>query len=179
MQKTFIAVALVFVLLGAFVGAVNAATGGVTEKQVLKDLAELRQATVKYQDMSEALADGFAPMGACMEVPGVGAMGYHLINFARVTDGEINLTEPEILLYAKIGADLKLVGVEYFYPIGLPDAEIPNPAPLAPVLFGRDFDGPMLGHEHGMPPHYDLHVWLWLANPEGVFAHLNPNITCQ
>jgi hypothetical protein len=46
------------------------------------------------------------------------------------------------------------------------------------VLFGRPFDGPMLGHEPGMPPHYDLHVWVWQANPEGIFAPFNPNVTC-
>lgn len=179
MQKMFIAAALVFVLLGTFVGAANAATGGVTDKQALKDLAEVRQATVKYQDVSQALADGFAPTETCVAAPGIGGMGYHYINFTRVIDPAINLTEPEVLLYAKIGGELKLIGVEYFYAIGMPDAPIPDPAPPAPVLFGRSFDGPMLGHEPGMPPHYDLHVWLWLANPSGMFADLNPNVSCS
>jgi hypothetical protein len=56
-------------------------------------------------------------------------------------------------------------GVEYFYGIGAPDIHVPNPAPLAPVLFGRPFDGPMEQHELGQPPHYDLHVWVWQAIP--------------
>ena len=32
------------------------------------------------------------------------------------------------------------------------------------------FDSPMLGHEPGMPVHYDLHVWLYRHNPAGLFA---------
>ena len=29
-----------------------------------------------------------------------------------------------------------------------------------------------------MPPHYDLHVWVWQANPAGIFAPFNPNVSC-
>jgi hypothetical protein len=36
----------------------------------------------------------------------------------------------------------------------------------------------MLGHEPGMPVHYDLHVWLYQANPDGVFASWNPSVSC-
>jgi hypothetical protein len=38
-----------------------------------------------------------------------------------------------------------------------------------------EFSGPMEGHEPLMPPglhHYDLHVWLWKDNPEGIFSRL-------
>ena len=37
---------------------------------------------------------------------------------------------------------------------------------------------PMLGHIPGMPPHYDLHVWVWQPNPDGMFAIWNPKVTC-
>ena len=48
-----------------------------------------------------------------------------------------------------------------------------------PSLFGVPFDGPMLGHEPGMPIHYDLHAWLWKKNPKGKFARWNPTVgTC-
>lgn len=47
-----------------------------------------------------------------------------------------------------------------------------------PALFGVPFDGPMPGHEEGMPEHYDLHAWAWRANPNGVFAPFNPNVGC-
>ena len=45
-------------------------------------------------------------------------------------------------------------------------------------LFGVPFDGPMLGHEPGMPKHYDLHVWLYERNPAGLFAAWNPRVHC-
>ena len=47
-----------------------------------------------------------------------------------------------------------------------------------PSLFGMPFDGPMAGHEEGMPIYYDLHVWLWKKNPSGMFARWNPTVTC-
>jgi len=105
-------------------------------------------------------------------------MGYHYFNPSLGMDSEVNLTTPEILMYASSGEGLRLVGVEYFVGIGAPDAPIPNPAPPAPVLFGLPFDGPMLGHIPGMPPHYDLHVWIWQSNPSGMFAMWNPKVTC-
>jgi hypothetical protein len=47
-----------------------------------------------------------------------------------------------------------------------------------PSLFGVKFDGPMLGHEAGMPIHHDLHLWLWKHNPSGLFAMWNPRVHC-
>jgi hypothetical protein len=106
-------------------------------------------------------------------------MGIHFINPARIMDPAINLLEPEILLYLETNGGMKLLGVEYMFPIGAPDAPIPDPAPPSPILFDRPFDGPMLGHEPGMPPHYDLHVWVWQANLDGIFAPFNRNVNCQ
>jgi hypothetical protein len=36
----------------------------------------------------------------------------------------------------------------------------------------------MPGHQPGMPIHYDLHVWLWMDNPSGMFAPWNPRVRC-
>jgi hypothetical protein len=47
-----------------------------------------------------------------------------------------------------------------------------------PSLFGQPFDGPMPGHNPGMPVHYDLHVWLFAKNPSGFFAPFNPELNC-
>jgi hypothetical protein len=74
---------------------------------------------------------------------------------------------------------MKLLGVEYFQGIGAPDTPIPDPAPPAAVIFGRPLDGPMEAHEPGQPPHYDLHVWIWKANPSGIFAPFNPKVSCE
>ena len=50
-----------------------------------------------------------------------------------------------------------------------------------PTLWGRPFDGPMMGHPPLVPmelTHYDLHVWLYKPNPLGTFAPTNPEVKC-
>jgi hypothetical protein len=177
MKKILVATSIAVLLLIVLASVVYAATG-VTDPVVLTELAQVRQATDKYHDVNIALADGFIRTPACVSSPD-GGMGIHFINPARLMDPAENILEPEILLYNETADGLKLIGVEYFYGIGAPDTHVPNPAPPAPVLFGQSFDGPMEQHEPGQPPHYDLHVWIWQANPSGMFAMWNPNVKCQ
>jgi hypothetical protein len=176
MKKILITTLIVLVLL-ATVGGVAYAAAGTTNPQVLSDLAKVRRVTAKYHDVNAALADGYAATDDCDASPD-GGMGYHYVNPTLAMDADINLLTPEILMYEDSDDGLRLVGVEYFLGIGAPDSPVPDPAPPAPVLFGLPFDGPMLGHIPGMPPHYDLHVWIWKSNPNGMFAMWNPNVTC-
>lgn len=178
MKKIVVSLAVAALLLVVLAGIAYAATG-VTDPVVLADLARVRQATAKYHDVNVAIADGYLPTDACDAIPVEGGMGYHYFNPSLGMDSEVNLTTPELLLYESVGGTLRLVGVEYFVGVGAPDAPIPDPAPPAPVLFGRAFDGPMPGHIPGMPPHYDLHVWIWQPNPSGMFAMWNPAVTCE
>ena len=49
------------------------------------------------------------------------------------------------------------------------------------MVKGQELGGPMEGHKPLMPEglhHYDLHVWLWKTNPEGVFSPTNPEVKC-
>ena len=177
MKKLLVSTGSVVLLLLVVASVAYAATG-VTDPSVLRELAQVRQATAKYHDVNVALADGFIRTPECVESPD-GGMGIHFINPARLMDPVENIREPEVLLYVETVDGFKLIGVEYFYGIGAPDTSIPNPAPPAPVLFGRPFDGPMDPHEPGQPPHYDLHVWIWENNPSGMFAIWNPNVSCQ
>jgi len=180
MKKILISAGIAMLLLIVLAGIAYAATG-VTNPVVLADLAKVRQVTAKYHDVNVALADGFIPTPDCVQSPD-GVMGIHYINPARLMDPTINILEPEILLYVKSGNDLKLLGVEYFYGIGRPGSElkdVPQPYPASPIIFGRPLDGPMEKHEPDQPPHYDLHVWLWQANPSGFFAPFNPNVDCE
>jgi hypothetical protein len=85
------------------------------------------------------------------------------------------VTEPEQLLYAPEGNRRKLVAVEYMVPDADQNLSTDDDRPS---LFGRAFDGPMPGHNPRQPIHYDLHVWVWQANPDGVFAQWNPNVEC-
>lgn len=152
-------------------------------------LAAIRQATAGYKDVNRALADGYVPVSPCVEVPGLGAMGIHYLNPGLAADLAVDPLTPEILLYAPSGNGLRLVAVEYFVaalanteagPVPWFAAEAPalgffNPAPS---LMNRTFNGPMEGHDPGMPWHYDLHVWAWQANPAGTFQEFNPKVAC-
>ena len=173
MKKLWLSTMLSLMLLVALAGAALAATGDVTDSQALKELAAVKKATAKYHDVNLAVADGYVPDPHCAMSPGEGGMGYHYINFGLVAQPGVELTRPEVLLYADSGKGLKLVGVEYFVPL-----ESLEPLNPEPALFGQVFDGPMAGHADGMPPHYDLHAWVWLANPNGTFAGYNPLVTC-
>ena len=178
MKKILVSLAAAMLLLVVIVSIAYAATG-VADPVVLKDLAQVRRATAKYHDVNAALADGFVPTPHCIAEPGLGVMGIHYVNPPRLMDSEVNILEPEILLYVESGNGLKLVGVEYWFSIGAPDTPVPNPAPPSPTIFGRLLDGPMPAHEPGQPPHYDLHAWVWQANPSGIFAPFNPNVSCE
>jgi len=178
MKKLLMSLAAAILLLLVLAGIAYAATG-VTDPVVLSQLARVRRATAKYHDVNVALADGFVPTPQCVQEPGLGGMGIHYIHPARLMDAEVNILEPEILLYVESGNGLKLLSVEYWFSIGAPDTPVPNPAPPSPIIFGRPLDGPMEQHEPGQPPHYDLHAWVWKANPSGIFAPFNPNVSCE
>jgi hypothetical protein len=150
-------------------GTAAASPNPITSPEVHQQLAKVRQATAKYHNLDQAIADGYLPTEVCVELPGVGGMGYHFANPALLEDDTVDPLFPEVLLYARIGGRLHLVAVEYVvFDTGQP----------APYLFGQRFDGPMPGHEPGMPVHYDLHAWLWHNNPDGIFAQYNPRIRC-
>jgi hypothetical protein len=170
MKKILLLFMVAGLMLASLTTIVMAAPGGVTDSDDLKDLAKARRATAKYHDVDTALADGYVSTVACVEVPGLGGMGIHYVNFGLAADLTVDPLTPEILLYVPTAEGMKLVGVEYFV------AYVGQPAP---ILFGQSMDGPMPGHEPGQPEHYDLHVWLWQGNPDGIFAEFNPNVSCS
>lgn len=134
-------------------------------------LAQVRRATAKYHNVAKALADGYVMDIHCVELPGVGAMGYHFVNPALMADPTLNIEQPEILLYRKLkNGKFQLVGVEYL----VFAADVTS----HPHLFGRPLHGPMPGHGPGMPVHYDLHAWVWKHNPAGIFEDWNPSVRC-
>ena len=93
-------------------------------------------------------------------------MGYHYVNMGL---NGTTASAPNVLLYAPKGnGKLKLVGVEYV-------VFSEDPLMVVPTMFGQMFHGPM---EHGIPRHFELHVWIWLGNPDGVFAQRNDKVTC-
>jgi hypothetical protein len=147
------------------------------------ELRQVRAALEKYRDPVVAIHDGYLSTLACINFPNAplpgheqypkGAMGVHFINMQLVSPVP-DPTKPPILLYEPdASGKLQLTGVEWFVPLAI--------AKERPRLFNQDFVGPMEGHEPVMPAemaHYDLHVWLYKNNPEGMFAPTNPAVKC-
>jgi hypothetical protein len=142
-----------------------------------EDLRRARAATRKFRDVRVARDAGYAATGECAEDPKYGGMGIHYANEELIADGELDVTKPEILVYQPMpSGKLRLGAVEYFQVDGDQDLATDDDRPS---MFGHmPFDGPMLGHEPGMPIHYDLHVWLYRHNPAGLFAMWNPRVNC-
>lgn len=137
----------------------------------------IRQATAKYWDVNAAIADGYLPTDECAELPGVGGMGYHYVNPALLGDGRIDPTLPEVLLYEDApNGKRRLIGVEYM--VVDADQDLSTDADR-PTMLGHPLEGPMPGHEPGMPVHYDLHAWVYKYNPAGNLATWNPRVTCS
>ena len=151
-------------------------------------LAAIRGGTARYHRVEQALADGYVPASPCVfqtdeDDNEVAAMGYHYVNFdlieGAMPDDDratvIDPSAPEILLYEpQRNGRLRLVGVEFMASAAGSDG-------IAPMLDGVVFaDHTAEEDRHDIPfPHYDLHVWTWRHNPDGLFASHNPNVSCQ
>ena len=136
----------------------------------------IMQATLPFHDVDEAVAAGYAPTDECVDDPNLGGMGYHYVNPALIEDGIVDPTIPEALLYAPArDGEIRLVAVEY---VANDDDGDANTAHDRHSLFGEPFDGPHDGHAPGQPVHYDLHAWVWKANPAGDVAQFNPRVHC-
>lgn len=153
----------------------------VCERQV----AEARAATGRYLNVQNALRDGYVPISTC-EQTSAGAMGIHFARLDRMITPSLNPAAPAMLLYLPAATGLRLIGAEYeasatvnglpYYGLTAPAAAAVSPPPT--MFGGKRFDGPMQGHSPAQPWHYDLHVWLWVTNPTGIFAQYNPAIHC-
>ena len=138
----------------------------------------IREATRDLRDPAAAQAAGYRPSPECAELPGVGGMGQHWINLALLDDGgRIDPTMPEVLLFAPSpNGELELVGVEYMAFDADQDLGTDGDRP---TMLGHPLEGPMPGHEEGMPVHYDLHAWVFTNNPSGELATWNPRVSCE
>lgn len=138
---------------------------------------DLRVATQQFGKPTAAIAAGYLPSDVCAELPGVGGMGFHYVNPAYLGDGVIDPAKPEILVYVPAAnGKVRLGALEYFAVDADQNLATDNDRPS---LFGHPFDGPMPGHEPGMPIHYDLHVWVFVDNPAGELAPWNPAVSCS
>jgi hypothetical protein len=127
-----------------------------------KELAQARRATAKYHDVAQAEADGYVNFN--LYVPGE---GFHYIK-QSLLDGNFDPAQPEMLLYAPDLCEnrLVLVGVEYLVPLSFSSDP---PAGFA----GDDDQWRMDAEGFGL---WELNAWIWLHNPEGIFADDNKRV---
>ncbi len=134
---------------------------------------QARAATAKYHDRAAAVADGYRLIGD--DFPG---MGEHWIHIGLVFDGVYDAARPEVLTYVTLDGAPRLLGVAYALP--LLDGEAPPEGPAGHAAWhahaGTVDDETFVPHHHHSesadhgPRLAMVHAWLWLENPEGLFA---------
>jgi hypothetical protein len=181
MQIRFLPVAAI-----AVAAATASANAQVKQQGKSADNAALnavRAALDKYKDPIAAVRDGYYSTVGCVDFPSggtehgsmeykAGAMGVHFINPNNIGP-KIDSTKPQVLLYEPVGDKLVLTGAEYFVPTAI--------AKTPPTVLGHQLMGPMEGHAPIMPAdlhHWDLHVWLYKNNPNGMFSPTNSAVKC-
>jgi hypothetical protein len=151
---------------GVAVATVKASHSNLQEEQLLADtrreIARARRATARYNDLSTAIADGYADINVF--IPN---MGFHYLK-SSILDAQFDPERPELLVYAQDVSEgrMRLVAVEYAVPISLS----PNATPEG---FTGDADDWHRNEQFGL---WTLHAWIWFRNPDGVFAELNSRV---
>lgn len=166
------------------------------------DVAAVRAATEKYQDVNIALAEGYVPdpAGICVSaaeegLPAeLGAMGIHYLNMEALqltanaprVDGMSTYTDfqkPAVLLYEpQADGSLVLVAVENLvFQAAWKAAGNAEPPMFAGKAWDTMADDPNTPADeaHGFAPHFDRHVWAFRDNPAGVQTPFNPSVTCE
>jgi len=128
-----------------------------------QQLSVVKRATAAFHDFDAGTAAGWG-VQATGCVP---SMGFHYLNPGLLFDGgALDSRQPEVLLYEPRGdGTLHLVAVEYLVAYG--------DSATAPTLFGQTF------HRNDADGLWILHAWIWKPNPDGMFADLNPSVSCS
>jgi hypothetical protein len=179
-----------------------AAADAAASATIATELDNLRRTHERFQDVNVALAEGYIPdpSGMCVtaEMEGLpatdGAMGVHYLrpDLLGLTQGpgrvngtgtHTDFSKPAVLLYEpQADGTLKLLGIENLVWVAAWQ-QAGNAAP--PDFQGQGYnhmtDDPAtsVDEAHGFEPHYDLHVWLYRDNPNGVFTPFNPAVSCE
>ncbi len=167
-----------FGLVAAIAGAGATAAAATSNDHVTRD--QVQRANARYRDLDVAKAAGFgllldAKGIACIDMPGMGAMGIHYVNGTLVGDDRVDPLTPEAVVYEPDGDGRPhLVALEYVVFKSAWDAHHKG----KPKLFGETFTLTPDGNRFGLPAFYSLHAWLYKHNPAGTFAMWNPRVTC-
>jgi hypothetical protein len=162
------------VMVGATLATTVAAGAGGSGPS---DLSKARAAASRYHSFGQAERAGYGMLAdaagiTCIEHHHDGGMGTHFVKGALVGDGLVDAGAPEALLYDMSGPTPRLLGLEYVV------LEADWKGGGVPRLFDREFTRIDENNRYGLPPFYELHVWLWEDNPAGMFADYNPRVGC-
>lgn len=135
----------------------------------------VRDVTRPFLDINAATAAGYGPLLGCVSAPEVGAMGQHYVNPTLASDGLIDASQPEALIYETRNGKVRLVGVEYIVDAATWLASHSEP----PVLEGQSFHLVGAPNRYALPAFFELHVWAWRDNPNGTFVDWNPKVSCD
>ena len=99
----------------------------------------------------------------------------YFVNFPLVTDGQLDVTRPEIVIYEPLpNGRLRLIGADYLVLADALNATHSGP----PQLMGQHFHFFESTNRFGLPAFYTLHVWAWKDNPTGAFVNWHSNVSC-
>ena len=141
--------------------------------------ADARRGTLRYQDVGNAIADGFKRVG--VEFP---AMGEHWVSLSRVMENRFDAARPSVLTYITVDGKRRLAGVGYTALLAAGDTPPRTPARLDDwhEHNGSVIDESQPGHhgaegmlspdatELGADRLAILHAWVWEKNPAGLFV---------
>lgn len=116
------------------------------------DITALREATAPYADSAAATAAGRVNLDLCIDM-----MGEHYADPATFSDGVLDATDPEAMVYADVDGTEKLVAVEWV-------STQPGQVLGIPLHLNHDLDV------------WVLHAWIGLDNPAGMLADHNTNV---
>ena len=104
-------------------------------------------------------------------------MGAHFVNPALLFDAALDPAQPEALIYESKNGFTRLVGVEFIVFADVwHESHALNDPPLIEGQLLQFVDSP---NRFGLPAHYELHVWAWRENTNGVFADWNTHVSCE
>lgn len=139
------------------------------DEQYAQDVERIREATDLYHNIEVAEAAGYPSTDYCKESE-AGGMGHHFMN-ENFLDDDLDVEQPEILIYAPAWEEdgvLKLAAVQYVVPYS---------------VWGPDETPPRILDQDLKPADefqfWQLHVWAWKENSNGLFADWNPAIRCS
>jgi putative copper resistance protein D len=148
-----------------------------------KRIAEIREATARFEDLRTAQAEGYRQFTGNLPL-----LGYRFVNPAITT---FAYERPAGLIYAKQGEHWLLAGVEYAITAERPPANQPFPGvgwtrEPATCRYADGHEWESSGREGCPPTHPEgaalaswhptrwvIRAWVWYPSPSGMFAPVN------